>query len=117
MTEKKPPLDVLVQLARLLRPWRLQVGLTSGAIVVATAAALVPPLVAADAIDDGIVKGNLAAVDEAVLVLGIAVVVYALTSAVQTYATAWISARGQDSTTDDGDLARHVRDAAHRALS
>ena len=33
------------------------------------------------------------------------------------YATAWISARGQDSTTDDGDLARHVRDAAHRALS
>ena len=93
MTEKKPPLDVLVQLARLLRPWRLQVGLTSGAIVVATAAALVPPLVAADAIDDGIVKGDLAAVDQAVLVLGIAVVVYALTSAVQTYATAWISQR------------------------
>ena len=93
MTEKKPPLDVLVQLARLLRPWRLQVGLTVGAIVVATAAALVPPLVAAYAIDDGIVKGDLAAVDEAVLVLGIAVVVYALTSAVQTYATAWISQR------------------------
>ncbi|HEX4624034.1 MAG TPA: ABC transporter ATP-binding protein [Solirubrobacteraceae bacterium] len=93
MTEKKPPLDVLVQLARLLRPWRLQVGLTLAAIVVATAAALVPPLVAADAIDDGIVKGDLAAVDEAVLVLGIAVVVYALTSAVQTYATAWISQR------------------------
>jgi ATP-binding cassette subfamily B protein len=93
VTEKKPPLDVLVQLARLLRPWRLQVGLTLAAIVVATAAALVPPLVAADAIDDGIVKGDLAAVDEAVLVLGIAVVVYALTSAVQTYATAWISQR------------------------
>ena len=93
MTEKKPPLDVLVQLARLLQPWRLQVGLTVGAIIVATAAALVPPLVAAYAIDDGIVKGDLAAVDEAVLVLGIAVVVYALTSAVQTYATAWISQR------------------------
>jgi ABC-type multidrug transport system fused ATPase/permease subunit len=93
VTEKKPPLDVLVQLARLLRPWRLQVGLTVGAIVVATAAALVPPLVAAYAIDDGIVKGDLAAVDKAVLVLGIAVVVYALTSAVQTYATAWISQR------------------------
>jgi ABC-type multidrug transport system fused ATPase/permease subunit len=93
VTEKKPPLDVLVQLARLLRPWRLQAGLTVGAIVVATAAALVPPLVAAYAIDDGIVKGDLAAVDKAVVVLGIAVVVYALTSAVQTYATAWISQR------------------------
>jgi DNA-directed RNA polymerase specialized sigma24 family protein len=33
------------------------------------------------------------------------------------YAAEWISARGQDSTPDEGDLGRHVRDAAHRALS
>jgi ATP-binding cassette subfamily B protein len=85
--------DVVVQLYRLLRPWRLQVVLTAVAVVVATAASLVPPLVAADAIDDGIVKGDIGAIDEAVVVLGIAVVVYALTSAVQTYATAWISQR------------------------
>jgi ATP-binding cassette subfamily B protein len=90
---KKPRLDVFVQLLRLLRPWRLQVALAAFAVVVSTAASLVPPLVAADAIDEGIVKGDIAALDEAVAVLAVAVVVYALTSAVQTYATAWISQR------------------------
>jgi DNA-directed RNA polymerase specialized sigma24 family protein len=33
------------------------------------------------------------------------------------YAAAWISARGSNARSDEGDLARHVRDAAHRALS
>ena len=34
------------------------------------------------------------------------------------YAAAWIAAsRGHDTSAGDGDLARHIRDAAHRALS
>lgn len=33
------------------------------------------------------------------------------------YAAAWISALGPDASPEDGDLALHVRDAAHRALS
>ena len=47
-----------MQLARLLRPWRRQLLLTAAAVIVSTAASLVPPYVAAKAIDDGIVKGD-----------------------------------------------------------
>jgi ABC-type multidrug transport system fused ATPase/permease subunit len=86
-------LDVLGQLYRLLSPWRLQLVLTAVAVVVATAASLVPPFVAAKAIDDGIVKRDVDALDVALIVLVVAVILYAIASAVQTYASAWVAQR------------------------
>jgi ABC-type multidrug transport system fused ATPase/permease subunit len=86
-------LDVLVQLYRLLSPWRLQLVLTAVAVVVSTAASLVPPYVAAKAIDDGIVKRDVDALDVALIVLVVAVILYAIASAVQTYASAWVAQR------------------------
>jgi ABC-type multidrug transport system fused ATPase/permease subunit len=85
--------DVLVELYRLLRPWRLQLALTGVAVVVSTAASLVPPYVASKAIDDGIIKKDLGELDVALIVLAVAVAVYTLTSAAQTYASAWVAQR------------------------
>ena len=85
--------DVLVQLYRLLAPWRRQLLLTAAAVVVSTGASLVPPWVAAKAIDDGIVKKDVSALDVALIVLVVAVVLYAITSALQTYSSAWIAQR------------------------
>jgi ABC-type multidrug transport system fused ATPase/permease subunit len=85
--------DVLVQLYRLLRPWRPQLILTGIAVVISTAASLAPPYVAAKAIDDGIVKRDVGALDVALIVLAVAVVVFALTSALQTFAAAWVAQR------------------------
>jgi ABC-type multidrug transport system fused ATPase/permease subunit len=85
--------DVLVQLYRLLSPWRKQLALTAATVVVSTGASLIPPYVAAKAIDDGIVKRDLGALDVALVLLVAAVVVYAITSALQTYASAWVAQR------------------------
>jgi ABC-type multidrug transport system fused ATPase/permease subunit len=85
--------DVLVQLYRLLAPWRRQLLLTAAAVVVSTGASLVPPWVAAKAIDDGIVKKDVSALDVALIVLVVAVILYAITSALQTYSSAWIAQR------------------------
>ena len=85
--------DVLVDLYRLLRPWRPQLVLTGIAVAISTAASLVPPYVAAKAIDDGIVKRDLAALDVALIVLSVAILLYSLTSAMQTYAAAWVAQR------------------------
>ena len=85
--------DVLLQLYRLLSPWRRQLLLTAVAVIVSTAASLVPPYVAAKAIDDGIVKGDVAVLDEALVVLVVAVALYSLTATAQTYASAWIAQR------------------------
>jgi ABC-type multidrug transport system fused ATPase/permease subunit len=85
--------DVLVQLYRLLSPWRRQLVLTAVAVFISTGASLVPPWVAAKAIDDGIIKKDVDALDVALIVLVVAVILYAITSAVQTYASAWIAQR------------------------
>ena len=85
--------DVLLQLYRLLSPWRRQLLLTAVAVIVSTAASLVPPYVAAQAIDDGIVKGDVGVLDEALVVLVVAVALYSLTATAQTYASAWIAQR------------------------
>jgi ATP-binding cassette, subfamily B, multidrug efflux pump len=84
---------VLVELYRLLSPWRRQLALTAVVVVVSTGASLVPPYVAAKAIDDGIVKRDLEALDLALIVLVVAVVLYAITSALQTYSSAWVAQR------------------------
>ena len=47
MTALQRQFDVLVQLYRLLSPWRRQLLLTAVAVIVSTAASLVPPYVAA----------------------------------------------------------------------
>ena len=85
--------DVLVSLYRLLSPWRLQLALTAVAVVVSTGASLVPAYDAAKAIDDGIVKRDLEALDVALIALVVAVILYTITAAVQTYASAWIAQR------------------------
>jgi ABC-type multidrug transport system fused ATPase/permease subunit len=85
--------DVLVELYRLLSPWRRQLALAVVAVVVSTGASLVPPWVAAKAIDDGITKRDVEALDIALVVLVVAVVLYAITSAVQTYLSAWVAQR------------------------
>jgi len=85
--------DVPLQLYRLLSPWRRQLALTAVAVVVSTGASLIPPYVAAEAIDDGIVKRDLGELDVALIVLVIAVGVYAVTSALQTYSSAWVAQR------------------------
>ena len=85
--------DVPLQLYRLLSPWRRQLALTAVAVVVSTGASLIPPYVAAKAIDDGIVKRDLGELDVALIVLVIAVGVYAITSALQTYSSAWVAQR------------------------
>ena len=85
--------DVLIQLGRLLAPWRLQLVLSTITVVISTAASLVPPYVAAKAIDDGIIKKDVGALNAALAVLAVAVVVYIVTSAVQTYASSWVSQR------------------------
>ncbi len=85
--------DVLIQLYRLLAQWRRQLLLTGAAVVVSTAASLVPPWVAAKAIDDGIVKKDVDSLDVALFALVAAVVVYAITSALQTYSSAWVAQR------------------------
>jgi ATP-binding cassette subfamily B protein len=85
--------DVVAQLYRLLRPWRPQLLLTGVAVVLSTAASLVPPYVLAKAIDDGIVRRDIGALDVALAVLAGAIALYAVTSAVQTYASAWIAQR------------------------
>jgi ABC-type multidrug transport system fused ATPase/permease subunit len=85
--------DVLVQLYRLLAPWRRQLLLTAAAVVVSTGASLVPPWVAAKAIDDGIVKRDVDALDVALIALVAAVVIYTITTALQTYSSAWVAQR------------------------
>ena len=84
----KRQFDVLVELYGLLHPWRRQLLLTGVAVIVSTGASLVPPYVAAQAIDDGIIKGDVGALDEALIVLVVAVALYSLTATVQSYASA-----------------------------
>ena len=84
---------VLIQLGRLLGPWRTQLVLSGITVVISTAASLVPPYVAAKAIDDGIIKQDVGALNAALALLAVAVVVYIVTSAIQTYASSWVSQR------------------------
>jgi ABC-type multidrug transport system fused ATPase/permease subunit len=97
VTVKKPTrarrFDVLVELGRLLAPWPRQLVLTGVTVLISTAASLVPPYVAATAIDQGIIKRDVGALDAALAVLGVAVVVYIVSSAIQTYASSWVSQR------------------------
>jgi ABC-type multidrug transport system fused ATPase/permease subunit len=83
----------LAGLIRLLRPYRGRVALTFVAMLLATGAALVPPYLAGRAIDDGIRKGDVGALELVVaLFIAAALVNWAATYA-QTYLVNWVGQR------------------------
>jgi ABC-type multidrug transport system fused ATPase/permease subunit len=80
-------------LLELLRPYRRRVVLMFVALLLATGAALLPPYLAGRAIDDGIRKQDLTALDVIVLAyLGAALVNWVATYA-QTYLVNWVGER------------------------
>jgi ATP-binding cassette subfamily B protein len=80
-------------LLELLRPYRLRVALMFVALLLATGAALLPPYLAGRAIDVGIRKHDLTALDVIVLAyLGAAIVNWIATYA-QTYLVNWVGER------------------------
>jgi ATP-binding cassette, subfamily B, bacterial len=79
--------------AGLLWPYRGRVALALLAMVLATAAGLAPPLLAKEAIDAGIVPGDVSALDWAVAGLVAAAVLYAGATYVQTYMVGWVGTR------------------------
>ena len=77
----------------LLWPYRGRVALGLAAMLVATAAGLAPPLLAKEAIDAGIVPGDVSALDWAVAGFVAAALLYAGASFVQTYMVGWVGTR------------------------
>jgi ABC-type multidrug transport system fused ATPase/permease subunit len=77
----------------LLRPYRVRVVLMFVALLLATGAALLPPYLAGLAIDDGIRKGDLNALDLIVLAFIAAAVVNWVATYAQTYLVNWVGER------------------------
>jgi ATP-binding cassette subfamily B protein len=80
-------------LAELLRPYRWRVLAMLISLVVATAAALAPAPLAKLAIDEGIQKHDVGALDLIVVAFLASAVVYAVASYVQTYLVGWVGQR------------------------
>jgi ATP-binding cassette subfamily B protein len=80
-------------LAELLTPYKWRVLAMFVALVSATAAALAPAPLAKLAIDDGIKRHDVAALDWIVLAFLVSAVVYALASYAQTYLVGWVGQR------------------------
>jgi len=80
-------------LLRQLRPYRGRVALMFVGLAAATAAGLAPPYLAGQAIDNGILTGDVAALDLIVAAfIGVAVV-YAAATYLQTYMVGWVGTR------------------------
>ncbi len=77
----------------LLRPYRKQVWLMMGALIVATAAGLAPPYLAGAAIDDGIIKGDADALTVIVVVFLVSALLFWGASYAQTYLVGWVGQR------------------------
>jgi len=77
----------------LLWPYRSRVALGLAAMLVATAAGLAPPLLAKEAIDAGIVPGDVSALDWAVAGFVVVALLYAGATFVQTYMVGWVGTR------------------------
>ncbi len=77
----------------LLRPYRKQVWLMMGALLVATAAGLAPPYLAGRAIDDGITAGDGGALTTIVLVFLASAALFWGASYAQTYLVGWVGQR------------------------
>jgi ABC-type multidrug transport system fused ATPase/permease subunit len=77
----------------LLRPYRGRVALMFAALLAATAAGLAPPYLAGRAIDAGIAKGDVAALDLIVAAFVAVAVLYAAATYAQTYLVGWVGTR------------------------
>ena len=77
----------------LLRPYRGRVMLTIVAILVATGAGLAPPYLAGQAIDAGIVTGDVAALERIVVAFLVVAALYAGATFAQTYLVGWVGTR------------------------
>jgi ATP-binding cassette subfamily B protein len=80
-------------LLQLLSPYRWRVVAMIVALVSATAAALAPAPLAKLAIDDGIRRHDVGALDEIVAVFLLSALVYAVASYAQTYLVGWVGQR------------------------
>jgi ATP-binding cassette subfamily B protein len=77
----------------LLRPYRGRAALMLLALLVATGAGLAPPYLAKQAIDAGILTGNVSALDWIVVAFLVIAALYAASTAAQTYLVGWVGTR------------------------
>jgi ABC-type multidrug transport system fused ATPase/permease subunit len=77
----------------LLRPYRGKVALMLVALLVATGAGLAPPYLAGQAVDNGIVTGDVSALDWIVAAFVVVATLYAVSTYVQTYLVGWVGTR------------------------
>jgi ATP-binding cassette subfamily B protein len=77
----------------LLRPYRAKVALMLVALLIATGAALAPPYLAGKAIDDGVIAGDLGALNLIVAAFAATAVLYAAATYAQTYLVGWVGTR------------------------
>jgi ATP-binding cassette subfamily B protein len=77
----------------LLRPYRGRVALMLVALLAATGAGLAPPYLAKQAIDAGILTGDVSALDWIVVAFVVAATVYAASTSAQTYLVGWVGTR------------------------
>jgi ATP-binding cassette subfamily B protein len=77
----------------LLRPYRGKVVLMFAALLVATGAGLAPPYLAGLAVDEGIVAGDVSALDMIVVAFVVVAVLYAAATYLQTYLVGWVGTR------------------------
>jgi ABC-type multidrug transport system fused ATPase/permease subunit len=80
-------------IVELLRPYRTRTALMFVALVLGTAASLAPAPLAKQAIDQGITKGDLGALDVIVVLFIFSALVVWGTSYIQTYLTNWVGQR------------------------
>ena len=76
-----------------LRPYRGRVALMFGGLLLATGAGLAPPYLAGKAIDDGIIAGDLGALNWIVAAFAAVAVIYAAATYLQTYMVGWVGTR------------------------
>jgi ATP-binding cassette subfamily B protein len=77
----------------LLRPYRRKVALMFVALLIATGAGLAPPYLAGQAVDNGIITGDVAALDWIVAAFVIVATLYAAATYLQTYLVGWVGTR------------------------
>ncbi|HEX5924184.1 MAG TPA: ABC transporter ATP-binding protein [Baekduia sp.] len=80
-------------IVELLRPYRTRTAFMFVALVLGTAASLAPAPLAKQAIDQGIIKGDLGALDVIVVLFIVSALVVWGTSYIQTYLTNWVGQR------------------------
>ncbi len=77
----------------LLRPYRGKVALMFVALLIATGAGLAPPYLAGQAVDNGIVTGDVSALDWIVAAFVVVATLYAAATYLQTYLVGWVGTR------------------------